>query len=816
VEFLNRPTRNLFFTGKGGVGKTSLACAAAVDLAARGRRVLLVSTDPASNLDEVFGVALGGAPTPVPEAPGLFALNLDPQRAAREYREQVVGPYRAVLPAAALAAMEEQLSGACTVEIAAFTEFSRLLGNPDATAGFDHVLFDTAPTGHTLRLLSLPSAWNGFIASSTTGTSCLGPLAGLEARRELYEATVAALADPARTTVVLVTRPEPAALREAERSGRELAALGVRSQHLVINGVFAATARDDPVALALEWRGLGALHCLPHFLADLPRTSVPLVGHGLVGVAALRALFGVGAPPATRATRAVPTPAGLSAPPLASLVDDLGRSGRGVILTMGKGGVGKTTVAAAVAVELARRGHCVHLSTTDPAAHVEAAVGAALPELRVSRIDLRAETQRYTEQVLAEAGAGLDAQGRALLAEDLRSPCTEEVAVFRAFAEIVAEGEQGFVVLDTAPTGHTVLLLDGAQAYHREVSRQASRPPEARPRRVGAAARGRHLVSPGRHPGAGAAAVPGQGAGAGPGRRPRRRRAGQRPGGLSGAAPGQRGGAAVAGPGAVVHGRRRGRGPAGQLAAGLAGGTTRPVCLSAGGVTMLRLESVTKSYARRGGAVVALRPTTLEVAAGEFVAVVGPSGSGKSTLLSLMGGMLAPTAGKVWLDGQSLYDLSVSRRARLRGRKVGFVFQTFSLVPYLTALENVQVPLYLAGLAPREQRRRSQTLLERLGLGDRLAHRPAELSVGQQQRVALARTLANDPALVLADEPTGNLDPNTRDLVLTFLEGLRQEGRTVVLVTHDPAVARRAGRALRLAAGEVSAEPAVCLSAPAA
>lgn len=477
MKFLDRATRNLFFTGKGGVGKTSLACAAGVALAGRGRRVLLVSTDPASNLDEVFGVALGGQPTPVPEAPGLSALNLDPERAAGEYRERVVGPFRGVLPPAAVSAIEEQLSGACTVEVAAFDEFARLLADPGTTAGYDHVLFDTAPTGHTLRLLSLPSAWDGFIRANTTGTSCLGPLAGLEGRRELYRATVAALADPATTTLVLVSRPEASALQEAERSGRELTALGLRNQHLVLNGVFTAAAADDPAAVALERRGREALRSLPPFLADLPRTAVPLVAHSLVGVPALRALLGGGTQaPADARPLAVP-PASLL--PLRSIVDDLARNRRGVILAVGKGGVGKTTVAAAVSLELARRGHRVHLTTTDPAAHAGAAVGAGLPGLRVSRIDPRAETGRYVRHVLTEAGAGLDAGGRALLEEDLRSPCTEEVAVFRAFARAVAEGEDGFVVVDTAPTGHTLLLLDAAQAYHREVSRQASRVPEA-------------------------------------------------------------------------------------------------------------------------------------------------------------------------------------------------------------------------------------------------------------------------------------------------------------------------------------------------
>jgi arsenite-transporting ATPase len=470
LEFLATPTRYLFFTGKGGVGKTSLAGASAITLADRGKHVLLVSTDPASNLDQVLGVVLSNAPTPVPTVPGLSALNIDPEAAAAAYRERALGPLRGRVAASELREREEGLSGACTVEIAAFDEFTGLLTGDERLGSFDHVVFDTAPTGHTLRLLNLPAAWSGFLDDNPRGASCLGPHTALQRQRAKYAEAVAALGDPAQTMLVLVTRPDRAALAEAARTSAELLDLAMANQHLVINGVFMATDRHDAIALALERRGQNALGDIPPTVAALPTSFVPLRPFNLVGIDKLRCLLSETGDISIGATDES-LPDLPDVPPLAALVDELAVAGRGLILVMGKGGVGKTTIAAAIAVELAARGHPVHLTTTDPAAHVAATVEGEVPNLRLSRIDPAAETETYTNRVLATRGKNLGPAELDLMREDLKSPCTEEVAVFHAFSRVVSQARTEFVIVDTAPTGHTLLLLDATGAYHHEVMR---------------------------------------------------------------------------------------------------------------------------------------------------------------------------------------------------------------------------------------------------------------------------------------------------------------------------------------------------------
>jgi len=471
--FLQNLPRFVFFTGKGGVGKTSLACASGVRLAGEGQRVLLVSTDPASNVGQVFGVSIGNTITPIPDVPGLSALEIDPQQAADAYRAQIIDPVRDLLPAAEIAAMTEQLSGACTTEIASFNEFTALLADEALTASYDHVLFDTAPTGHTIRLLQLPGEWTSYLSDGKGDVSCLGPVAGLDRLRHDYAGALEALTDPSRTRLVLVSRPQPSALGEAGRTLEELTELGMHDAHLVVNGLLPEDVGPDRLAAAVAERERDALEGMPLGLVSLPRTTIPLLPFNTVGVAALRALLDPERVPTVAA------PATPAAPPeeftdLRTLVDDIEADGPSLVMCMGKGGVGKTTVAAAVALELAQRGHDVVLSTTDPAAHLNQTLQANVEHLTVSRIDPKQAITDYRARVMASKGAGLDDAGRAVLAEDLKSPCTDEVAVFQQFSRLVFQSRRQFVVLDTAPTGHTLLLLDATGSYHREVIRQMS------------------------------------------------------------------------------------------------------------------------------------------------------------------------------------------------------------------------------------------------------------------------------------------------------------------------------------------------------
>lgn len=470
MPFLKDIPPFIFFTGKGGVGKTSLACATAVWLADQGKRTLLVSTDPASNVGQVFSQTIGHRITDISTVENLAAMEVDPMAAAQAYRDRVLDPVRGLMPADVVSSIEEQLSGSCTTEIAAFDEFTGLLTNHELREKYDHIVFDTAPTGHTIRMLELPGAWSGYLEANPDAAANLGPLVGLQKQQHQYSDAVKALSDAALTRLVLVARAQASTLKEVSHTHDELSAIGLQHQHLAINGVLPPFAgENDPLAQSILAREEKALQAMPENLANLPRSQLYLKPFNLVGLEALRLLF-------TENKASLPLPATtlntLDLPKLASLVDELSQTGKGLVMTMGKGGVGKTTVAASVAVSLAKRGHKVHLTTSDPAAHLSYTLDGSLPNLQVSRIDPKVETERYRHFVLENQGKGLDAEGLAVLEEDLRSPCTEEIAVFQAFSRIIKEADDHFVIMDTAPTGHTLLLLDATGAYHREMVRQ--------------------------------------------------------------------------------------------------------------------------------------------------------------------------------------------------------------------------------------------------------------------------------------------------------------------------------------------------------
>lgn len=462
-------TKYMFFTGKGGVGKTSTACAVAVNLADSGKRVLLISTDPASNLQDVFHTELDGKGVPIDGVPGLMVANLNPEEAAREYRESIIAPYRGKLPDSVIVNMEEQLSGSCTVEIAAFDQFSNFITDKSIEDKYDHIIFDTAPTGHTLRMLQLPSAWSNFISESTHGASCLGQLAGLEDKKGMYKNAVANLADKDKTTLLLVSRPEKTPFLEAERSSHELSDLGINNQALIINGIL-GEASDDVSSKMLD-KQQKAMDNMPQSLKKFKIFTIPLRSYNVIGLDHIRSFLS-----GDNYARTNTDSKALNLRQLNALIEDIYTTGKKVVFTMGKGGVGKTTIAATIALALARKGVKVHLTSTDPADHLKYVVEDT-DNIKLSKIDEKQELLRYQNEVLSKARETMSEDDVAYVEEDLRSPCTQEIAVFRAFAEIVDKAENEVVIIDTAPTGHTLLLLDSTQSYHKEVQRTKGETP---------------------------------------------------------------------------------------------------------------------------------------------------------------------------------------------------------------------------------------------------------------------------------------------------------------------------------------------------
>ena len=461
----------IFFTGKGGVGKTSTACATAVNLCDKGSKVLLVSTDPASNLQDIFVEKLNNKITKIEEVEGLFVANLDPIKAADEYKKSVVSPYIGKLPDSVINKMEEELSGSCTVEIAAFNEFAKYITDKETKEQYDYIVFDTAPTGHTLRMLQLPQAWDNFIEENTQGTSCLGQLSGLESQKGMYKKAVETLSDNDKTSLILVTRPEDGPLKEAGRASKELKDIGIKNQILLLNGLL--TIHDDKISKAYYEKQKESLEKMPENLKKLQKYLIALRGYNITGISNLRALFDQDFYTENNLEDDIKIDKKLK-----DIIDDLYKNDKKVIFTMGKGGVGKTTVAAAIALGLSKKGKKVHLTTTDPADHLKYTIKEN-ENLSISHIDEKLELEKYRKEVLQKAKETMSNDDLSYIEEDLRSPCTQEIAVFRAFADIVEKSEEEIVVIDTAPTGHTLLLLESTQSYNQEIMRSNGDIPEA-------------------------------------------------------------------------------------------------------------------------------------------------------------------------------------------------------------------------------------------------------------------------------------------------------------------------------------------------
>jgi arsenite-transporting ATPase len=489
-------TEYLFFSGKGGVGKTSMACTTAVRYADEGKRTLIVTTDPASNLADVFEQAIGHRITPIKGVPNLWAMEIDPDRATAEYKDRALAPIRAVFPPEMVQVIEEQMSGPCTAEVAAFDRFTDFLALDERPASsdeppsareaaapeqFDVVIFDTAPTGHTLRLLELPFEWSRSIETATQGSgqTCLGPAAAIQESKRKYEHAMSVLRDAQHTTFVFVLHPEAIAIKETRRTIGELGKLGIGSFRLIVNAIIPPEAADNPLFAA---RARMQERYLQQIEAELPYPSrrMHLLPGEIKGVERLRqvgvSLFegAVSVPLLAVTPPEQPTATSGAEPPAPALYRArlMPNGHTRTLFFAGKGGVGKTVASCVTAVWLARQGYRTLLVTTDPAAHLgdvldvpvgdEPAPVAGISNLWAARIDPKAAAAVYRARILEDARKqGRPPEAIKVMAEELDSPCTEEMAAFDRFIDLASHQDNWqVIVFDTAPTGHTLRLLE--------------------------------------------------------------------------------------------------------------------------------------------------------------------------------------------------------------------------------------------------------------------------------------------------------------------------------------------------------------------
>lgn len=483
-----KKTRFYFFSGKGGVGKTTMACASAVYYADQGLRTLIVTTDPASNLADTFEQSIGSSVVPIRDVPNLFAMELDPDKATEEYRERTLAPIRGILPQESLAVIEEQLNSPCTSEVAAFECFTDFLQSPD----YDIVIFDTAPTGHTLRLIQLPVEWSGVIENASkdgsAGQTCVGPATALAESKLKFDRAISAMRNPEESTFIFVLHPEATSIYETRRSVAELEKLGINSQEIIVNAVYPVSACDNPFMVRRYTKQQEFMKIIKESFR-LPGRVVELEAGEVKGIAALKnmgeKLFATpvrlkdykplrmksgGGSDATRYPSIDPRISRLLAPC---------NSHRRTIFFAGKGGVGKTSVAAATGLWIGRQGYKTLLVTTDPASHLAQVFGQEITDeprlisgeknLWVAHIDPPKAAREYKERVLAEVRPKYDEKRVMAIAEELESPCTEEMATFEKFIEFATRTDFEVIIFDTAPTGHTLRLLKLPVSWNKQL-----------------------------------------------------------------------------------------------------------------------------------------------------------------------------------------------------------------------------------------------------------------------------------------------------------------------------------------------------------